>query len=77
MREQELATLAGRVAARAAVAQRGEGGSRPTRGREGGSKAGEDAWPGAERRGGGGGAAHGWQERRGALGREAEEEEGR
>jgi hypothetical protein len=39
-------TPTGVVAARATAAQHGEGGSRPTRGREGGGKAEEDAWHG-------------------------------
>jgi hypothetical protein len=66
-------TPTGVVAARATAAQHGEGGSRPTRGREGGGKAEEDAWHGLERRGGGGGTTHGRQERRGASGRGTEE----
>jgi hypothetical protein len=45
--------------------------------RPGAGKAGEDAWPGAERRRGGGGIAHGQQERRSMSGRGAEEGEGR
>jgi hypothetical protein len=56
------------VAARAAAAQPGEGGSRPTRGREGGGKAGEDTWHASERLWGGGCMAHGRQERRRRVG---------
>jgi hypothetical protein len=52
-------TPAARVAARAAVVQRGERRSGPARGREGGGKVGEGTWRSPERRGGGEGAAHG------------------
>jgi hypothetical protein len=60
VREQELATLAARVAARAAAERCGEAGKGQREAGKAAGKALEGTWHGLERRGGGRCAAHGW-----------------
>jgi hypothetical protein len=72
--EQELATPAARVAARAAAVQRGESRSGQRGVGESGGEVGEGTWKGLERRWGGRDIAHGWQSSGGAQAERTEEE---